>query len=367
MGNTMEKIADVIGAFGAGFNGDMQYVERRQNQKSKDSQAQFENFYKQIQIAAALNQMGQKDAAEKAFSMAMGQVATPQVQAPAPPQMGMQQQAQASIAQPRFILPTPGQLQAQYPAQASAQPGALSSSPQAYAMQQMRANADPIAASMNQMGPISGSVTPTGKTTNYGQTPAAQLAQKQAESKIQTDKEATQRADKIGEAVKMLVSVQSDFNRAFPSHDRTPFEQRIAGALEQFGADKGARNNPEAKAMNDLLKSYAINIVKLIGESGNLATSDIETAVKAIEGAGLTGTERFTKAKMFAKTHLVKMSSAAKLQIAKDPEVASIMKTFDIDLSIEADLNNLLNGSRRPTSDEVTRARAILAERRGKK
>jgi len=169
------------------------------------------------------------------------------------------------------------------------------------------------------------------------------------------------------EAARAQAAALVDLTSLLDENQRTAMKK--IGRQEKGASYKEATQRADkiGEAMNDLLKSYAINIVKLIGESGNLATSDIETAVKAIEGAGLTGKERFTKARMFAKTHLVKMSSAAKLQIAKDPEVVSIMKTFDIDLSIEADLNNLLNGSRRPTSDEIRIAKAILAEMEGKK
>lgn len=166
-------------------------------------------------------------------------------------------------------------------------------------------NADAGGKSVALVDPITGEIksnfsVPRGTRVYKGMLSTEQMKERglvSGEVKAeQKDIEATQ---KLSNAVKRLKIINKQFKEAFPSGDRTPLEQRIAGKAAILGVKTGLYRNPKLLALQRNIRPIAINMIRMFGEVGNLSESEQQGAIDVVNQANLTDEERIAATKQF--------------------------------------------------------------------
>ena len=138
---------------------------------------------------------------------------------------------------------------------------------------------------------------------------------------------------KLSNAVKRLGILNKQYKEAFPSGDKTPFEQRISGGVGSWAVKKGLYNNPKFLALQKNIRPIAINLVRMFGEVGNLSESEQKGAIDVVNQAGLTDAERIASTKQFIEFALAGASPAGIEYIKKNRgDIQGILDSMGVDI-----------------------------------
>lgn len=151
-----------------------------------------------------------------------------------------------------------------------------------------------------------------------------------------------EQAEKLGKAVKRLTVITKQFNDAFPSNDKTPLDQRIGAIIDGTAAKLGVKENSKLLALERNVSLQAINIVRLLGEVGNISGPERQSAINSVSLAGLTVKERAENLRQFAEFVFAGADQEALEKVLEDPDMKSIMKGF----GIETDFNKIVSGAK---------------------
>src|SRR3990167_4678317 len=138
---------------------------------------------------------------------------------------------------------------------------------------------------------------------------------------------------KLSNAVKRLGILNKQYKEAFPSGDKTPFEQRISGGVGSWAVKKGLYNNPKFLALQKNIRPIAINLVRMFGEVGNLSESEQKGAIDVVNQAGLTDAERIASTKQFIEFALAGASPSGIEYIKKNrSDIQGILDSMGVDI-----------------------------------
>src|SRR3990167_11494613 len=138
---------------------------------------------------------------------------------------------------------------------------------------------------------------------------------------------------KLSNAVKRLGILNKQYKEAFPSGDKTPFEQRISGGVGSWAVKKGLYNNPKFLALQKNIRPIAINLVRMFGEVGNLSESEQKGAIDVVNQAGLTDDERIASTKQFIEFALAGASPAGIKYIKENRgDIQGILDSMGVDI-----------------------------------
>ena len=185
------------------------------------------------------------------------------------------------------------------------------------------------------------------------------------EGEIKTQQKDIETTNKLGNAVKRLGILNRQYKEAFPSGDKTPFEQRIAGGLGSWAAKRGLYENPKFVALQKNIRPIAINMIRMFGEVGNLSETEQQGAIDVVNQAGLTDEERIASTKQFMEFALGGATPSGIQYLKKNrKDIQGILDSFDIDLDIFGkDDNSSQPNSENFTNMSTEELKAILSGR----
>lgn len=207
-----------------------------------------------------------------------------------------------------------------------------------------------------QIDPISGELkhsgsAPYGSKVYKGVLSPEQMKERAvATGEAESIKSNIQMGDKLAGAVKKLSVLNRQYNKALPTGDRTPLEQRLLGGAESWAAKKGLVDNPELVALKKNSRPIAINLIRLFGEVGNLSESEQQGALDVVSQEGLTEKERYAQVRQFAEYSLAGASEDTLKVLKKRKDIRGVLDAFGIDLSDGSEseksvsTNNLFEG-----------------------
>lgn len=139
-------------------------------------------------------------------------------------------------------------------------------------------------------------------------------------------------AQKLQRAVGIISSIGKQFQSAIPDiPGEENYEKRIRSYFEEVGATTGLKPNPELLAIKKLQKPFAIQVIRALGEVGNLSTTEQQAALDTLSFGGLTSDEINAVVGAFAKTALAAMPEEAKKTLLNNPDSQALFKAFGID------------------------------------
>ncbi len=143
---------------------------------------------------------------------------------------------------------------------------------------------------------------------------------------------------KLTGAVKKLAILNKQYQKALPSGDRTPLEQRIVGGLSSWAAEKGLIDNPELVALRRNIRPIAINVIRLFGEVGNLSESEQQGAIDVVDQADITDEERIASTRQFIEYALAGASEEGINFISEREDIGGVLDAFGVNLDQEFDM-----------------------------
>jgi len=142
-----------------------------------------------------------------------------------------------------------------------------------------------------------------------------------------------QNAKKLEGALKTIASIGDQFKQALPdSGDYGDFTapKRLEGLFAKLGAQSGVKSNPDLLALTKLQRPFAIQIIRALGEVGNLSKTEQEAAIDTIQFEGLSTDEVDAVVRSFSKIAFARMSSEAREVLMNSPDAKSIMAAFGV-------------------------------------
>lgn len=136
-------------------------------------------------------------------------------------------------------------------------------------------------------------------------------------------------SSRLFKGLKRFATAVDAFKRAMPA-DVLPAVQRVRGPLLSFGAKTGIVPNEELLALQNQIKSDAINFVKALGESGNLAQQEQQNAIDAISSADKTDEERNASVRIALEKGMSGYSTDALSVLLKDPSIVDMLVSFEV-------------------------------------
>lgn len=137
---------------------------------------------------------------------------------------------------------------------------------------------------------------------------------------------------KLGALGKKLNTLRKQYDAALPdSGVNSETSQRIIGTLDVLAAKTGVKPNPKLVALQKNKRLQAIQIIKMAGESGNLAEQEQAGAIESIESEKLTSQERKESVKQFMEVALAGSSDEALNYLMKDKNFVSFLDEVGFD------------------------------------
>ena len=196
---------------------------------------------------------------------------------------------------------------------------------------------DPITGEVSQKG-----TAPYGSKVYKGVMSGDQIKQRaESEGAGKAIVEDIKSTAKLAGAVKRLSILNKQYKEAFPSGDKTPFEQRISGGVGSWAAKRGLINNPKFVALQKNIRPIAINMIRMFGEVGNLSESEQQGAIDVVNQSGLTDVERIASTKQFMEYALAGASPTSIKYLKENrQDILGILNSFEIDLDSLGDVSN---------------------------
>lgn len=144
---------------------------------------------------------------------------------------------------------------------------------------------------------------------------------------------------KLGGAVKRLAILNQQFNKALPSGDKTPLEQRISGNYQKFAAKAGLTDNKELVALQRNIRPMAITMIRAFGEVGNLSESEQQGAIDTVNQADLTDKERIESTRQFIQFALAGARPESIKLLRDRKDISGILDSFGVDLGSNEEEN----------------------------
>lgn len=140
---------------------------------------------------------------------------------------------------------------------------------------------------------------------------------------------------KLGGLGKKLNTLRNQYDEAFKDSGANPeWKQRIIGPISVIGAKTGVKPNPKLLAIAKNKRLQGIQIIKMAGESGNLAEQEQAGAIDAITSDNMTPDERKATVKQFMEVALSGAPDYAINDLLKNDMFVSVLDEVGFDYKI---------------------------------